>query len=122
MTINRTAFQVSAFQRNGFQIATAVLAGTGDIPPWLLAAIARSNKRKKKKEEPVTIDEVVEAVAEIRTRLNIRAVTPPRSIASLAPVEAAARVRARSIADAQFRAEVAELDAILAADEWDEAA
>lgn len=122
MTITRTAFQVSAFQRTGFQIAEAILAGTGDFPPWLLAAIARSNKRKKKKKEPVTQDEVVAAIAEIRTRLNIRAVTPPIRTTSLAPVEAAARARAHAIADAKFRAEVAELDAILSSDEWDEAA
>jgi hypothetical protein len=88
MTIRTTAFQASAFQLTGFQIATAV--GTGDLPPWILRYLrTRAVARPKRQPEPLPA-EIEALLAEMR-----RPVLPEPARVNLVSLAAAAE-RARA--------------------------
>ena len=114
--ITNTAFQPSAFQKTGFQIAAEVFAGTGGvIPAWMLALLMARRKR-------VPILDPTPVVPEpVITRPRLRAVPPALAVPpriSLAPLRAAQmREAARLLMQA-----AAELDALIEASDWEDAA
>lgn len=101
-----TAFQIGAFQFTGFQEGGAL--GSGDLPGWMrLAMLAR----KRRKPDPVTVDEdeeeTVETAARSPLRLRVRA--PAR--VDLGPLLAMAKARD----EAEFKALV---EQIMASEEF----
>jgi hypothetical protein len=103
VTISRTAFQASAFQLNGFQIATAV--GTGDLPPWILRYLhTRAVAKPKRKPEPLPA-EIEALLAEMRRPIVPQA--PQVNLISLAAAAERARAEATRLA-----AVAAERDAV----------
>ncbi len=122
-----TAFQRDAFQNNAFQIETA--AGSGDWGGWLVLSLMQEERRAKAKrrqsvddaiaDEEITPAQVAQRIADIRARL--RAVPPTETaraapiITDLGPLQQAVRAR-------ELREFKALTEAILAADDWLDAA